>query len=237
MPGYLDLLTLLSSPSCAQLVITCRDDVWDVAYKSDLPFAVERLEEIDDHRLGGILSSHGSPSEATQNPLLRIPFFLDLAIRNKAVWSSIPSTAIEFLKRVFREVRQEIGSRPTPLGRRKEEIVHALARLQVTQLSYEIPRPAVEEACNLGSGAFRQALAELKHDRIVSERTPSALPELRRLPRSDLRTTCSTASLWQTLSTAHLTGMMLLAAFARAVRTSLDGRSFRCWSAWQITMK
>lgn len=173
----IDLLMLLSSASCAQLVITCRDDVWDVAYRSDLPFAIERLEEIDDHRLARILSSHGLPPQAAQNSLLRIPFFLDLAIRNKAAWSSIPSTAIEFLKRVFREVRQDTGSRPTPLGRRKEEIVRALARLQVRQLSYEIPRAAVEEACNLRSDAFRQALAELKHDRIVLERAPSALPD------------------------------------------------------------
>jgi hypothetical protein len=173
----IDLLMLLSSASCAQLVVTCRDDVWDIAYRSDLPFATEPLEEIDDHRLASILSSHGMPPEAVQNSLLRIPFFLDLAIRNKTVWSSIPSTAIEFLKRVFRAVRQETGSRPTPLGRRKEEIIRALALLQVRQLTYEIPRPAVEEACNLRSDAFRLALAELKHDRIVLERTPSALPD------------------------------------------------------------
>jgi hypothetical protein len=173
----INLLRLLSSVSCAQLVITCRDDVWDVAYRGDLPFAVERIEEIDDYRLVSILNSHGLPPEATQNSLLRIPFFLDLAIRNKGVWSNIPRTAIEFLKRVFRQVRQEIGSRPTPVGSRKEEIVHSLARLQVTRLSYEIPRPAVEEACNLRSDAFRQALAELKHDRIVLERAPLALPD------------------------------------------------------------
>jgi len=173
----IDLLTLLSSASCAQLVITCRDDVWDVAYRSDLPFAVERVEQIDDSRLVSILYSHGLPPETAQNSLLRIPFFLDLTIRNKTVWSSIPKTAIEFLRRVFRQVRQESGSKPTPLGRRKEEIVRALARLQVAQLSYEIPRPAVEQACNLRSDAFRQALAELKDDRVVLERAPSTLPD------------------------------------------------------------
>lgn len=172
----INLLTLLSA-SCAQLVITCRDDVWDVTYRGDLPFAVELVEQIDDTRLAGLLYLHGLPPEAAQNPLLRIPFFLDLAIRNKTRWSSIPKTAIEFLKRVFRQVRQERGSRPAPLGRRKEEIVHALARLQVAQLSYEIPRPAVEEACDLRSEDFRQALAELKDDRIVLERAPSELPD------------------------------------------------------------
>jgi hypothetical protein len=172
-----NLLTLLSSASGAQLIITCRDDVWDVAYRSDLPFAVELVEQIDDSRLASILFSHGLPPEAAQNSLLRIPFFLDLAIRNKTGWSSIPKTAIEFLKRVFRQVRQEKGSRPTPLGRRKEEIVRVLARLQVAQLSYEIPRPAVEEACGLRSDDFRQALAELKDDRILLERAPSELAD------------------------------------------------------------
>jgi len=183
----IELLTLLSSASCAQLVITCRDDVWDVTYRSDLPFSIEHVEEIDDSRLAAILYAHGMPLETAQNSLLRIPFFLDLAIRRKAVWPNIPKTSIEFFQRVFREVQQESGSRPTSLGRRKEEIVHVLARLQVRQLSYEIERPDVEEASGLRPDNFRQALAELRHDRIVLERAPSALPDTS--PASTLRLT------------------------------------------------
>jgi len=171
------LLTLLSSASSTQLIITCRDDIWDVAFSGDLPFDVELVQEIDDARLARLALLHGLPPEAAQNSLLRVPFFLDLAIRNKTEWSTIPKTAIEFLKRVFRQVHQERGPRPTPLGRRKEDIVLALARLQVARLSYEIPRPLVEAACGLRSDDFRQALAELKDDRIMLERAPLALPD------------------------------------------------------------
>lgn len=173
----IELLTLLSSVSCAKLVVTCRDDVWEVTYRTDLPFTVERVEKIDDRRLADILASHGLPAGVAQNPLLRTPFFLDLAIRKRASWVNIPTSSIEFFQRVFREVRQDSGSRPTALGRRKGEILRALGTLQEARLSYEISRHEVAQACALPADTFRQALAELKDERIVVERAPSALAD------------------------------------------------------------
>ncbi|MEO3807917.1 hypothetical protein ABGB17_02830 [Sphaerisporangium sp. B11E5] len=163
----MDMLLHLSV--AGRLVLTCRNDVWDSAYKERLPFAVREVEELDSGMVSHLLP------DASENKLLRTPFFLDFAIRRREKWGIIPRTDISFLMRLFRDAESEGGALPDSAGPRKRAIIQALAELQLNELNYEITRRAVETRAHLPVQIFQHAVKKLKDERLVLERAPDSL--------------------------------------------------------------
>lgn len=162
-----ELLRCLSET--ANLVVTCRDDVWEAAYGSRLAITVAVVEELAEADV-----SHFLPAGAGSG-LLRTPFFLDLAIHRQAVWGQLPRTDIDFFRKLFHEVESDGGGLPDATGRNKRAILWNLAARQLDELTYEVSRSAVEKDLNLPSVEFRQALRGLKDDRLIVERSPTAI--------------------------------------------------------------
>jgi hypothetical protein len=161
------LLRCLSQ--AAQLVVTCRDDVWESAYAARLPFETVVPGELADSEVARVLPSGAG------NPLLRTPFFLDLALRRRDVWGSIPKTDVAFLRRLFRGLDSDGGGVPDGTGPHRRAILHALAARQLEELTYEVRRSVIEADLNMHPSVFRKALGGLKDDGLLLERTPTLL--------------------------------------------------------------
>lgn len=162
-----DLLQCLSE--AANLVVTCRDDVWGTTYGPRLALNVAAVDELAEAEVSRFLPAGAG------NRLLRTPFFLDLAIHHQEVWGSMPRTDIDFFRKLFHRVDSNGGGLPDATGRNKRAILQNLAEHQLNELTYEVPRSAVENDLNLPSLEFRRALMGLKDDRLLIERSLTSL--------------------------------------------------------------
>ncbi|MGH3777940.1 MAG: TIR domain-containing protein [Pseudonocardiaceae bacterium] len=158
-----DLLRCLSE--AANLVVTCRDDVWGAAYGPQLAIDVAVVDELAEAEVSRFVPAGAG------NRLLRTSLFLDLAIHRQQVWWSMPRTDIDFFRKLFHGVESDAGGLPDATGRNKRAILRNLAAHQLNELTYEVPRSAVENDLNLPPAEFRRALRSLKDDRLLVERS------------------------------------------------------------------
>jgi TIR domain len=118
----------------ATVLIGCREEVWNAWYSGRVSVRESLVEELDEQQVRHLLSS--TPLAGQFNPLLQVPFFLDIILQRASVWRSLPETETEFLRQLWSEaVTEKQSGRDT--GR--AWIVENLAACQLDQLTYEVP--------------------------------------------------------------------------------------------------
>ncbi len=160
--GLVSLLSFLAS--AGELVITCREDVWDSTFAGRLPVDVVTVDELDDQQVASFLPS------ARNNDLMRSPLFLNLALQHTASWRSIPKSDIEFFRRLFEEIEDDDSAVPDSTGERKRLVLSVLADAQLEQLAYAVPAAKVQQRAGMGDREFRVTLDGLKRAQLLVER-------------------------------------------------------------------
>jgi len=164
-PTHSRLVSLLSFlASAGELVITCREDVWDTTFAGRLAVDVVTVDALDDQQVATFLPS------AKNNDLMRSPLFLNLALQHTGEWGSIPRSDIEFFRRLFEEIEDDDSAVPDSTGERKKLVLSLLAEAQLEQLSYAVPVTKVKQRSGMGERDFRVTLDGLKRAQLLVER-------------------------------------------------------------------
>lgn len=118
----------------APVLIGCREEVWSAWYSGRVSVREKPVEEVDEREVRHHLSSTKLAGQF--NPLLQIPFFLDIVLDRSSAWERLPEKETDFLHQLWSEaVTEKQSGRDT--GR--AWIVENLAACQLEQLTYEIP--------------------------------------------------------------------------------------------------
>lgn len=134
----------------APTIVSCRPEVWDAIYVQQLSIPSLTIPELDDQRVRQLFQAASHRPLQRVVPLLRIPFFLRIAIEKAPQWPDVPETEMTFLGRFWQDVvandTQTVGV-PLPTPSQKNVVLMALAQLQLTHLAYETPLRLLREAC------------------------------------------------------------------------------------------
>jgi hypothetical protein len=120
----------------APVLIGCRGEVWDAWYAGRVSVREIQVPELDQRQVRNLLRP--TPLADQFNPLLQVPFFLDIALQKSNTWPALPSTETEFLHQIWSDAVDE-GSPGLSGDAGRAWIVENLAACQLAQLDYDVP--------------------------------------------------------------------------------------------------
>ncbi|NJL27158.1 MAG: hypothetical protein HC897_04350 [Thermoanaerobaculia bacterium] len=100
-----DALNLLAN--CAPVLIGCRREAWDTWYGGRVSVTQKPVPELDVRDVRDLLRHRTRFDPSSFNPLLQVPFFLDIALENAGKWTSLPATETEFLRLIWTDALNE----------------------------------------------------------------------------------------------------------------------------------
>lgn len=168
--------------NAAPVLIGCRKEVWDSWYAGKVSVSEEPVPELGERQVQAVL--RGTRLAGQFNPLLRIPFFLDVAAsrtgNRTGSWPTLPRTETEFLHRIWSEAVTESPSpgemMPSDSGR--AWILEALAACQLQQLVYDV---ALDDLRNRPGWlpAYEEGLHELEKEGLLVKSPRDGRPTVR----------------------------------------------------------
>lgn len=169
--------------NAAPVLIGCRKEVWDAWYANRVSAREVPVRELDETLVRGLLRGHTALDPERFNPLMQVPFFLDITLERSRTWQTPPDDETAFLQRIWSDGKAggSSGRRALPEDTGRGWILEHLARCQLDQLAYEVP---LADLCILPDFQedYRIGLEELKASRMLVEvpaRIPGAGPTIR----------------------------------------------------------
>lgn len=162
--GVRALLALLLE--AGQVVITSQKLVWQSSFAGRVLIDVQEIGELDRAVSTGLLPA------ASDNTLLRTPFFLDLALRPNH-WGAVPEDEVDFLRRLFSDAEQ-LGCNTIPASHHGlvSALLRAMAEIQLEQMAFDIPLELLmTRLSHLASADVWWAIHTLEDQRMLVERT------------------------------------------------------------------